>query len=54
MVYDPDSGLVVDIVVREDVHQSERALVAPLLDSTEPGQLWIAERNFCTRLTMGA
>jgi len=37
VVYDPDSGLVTDIVVSEDAHQSERALVAPLLDSAEPG-----------------
>ena len=49
VVYDPDSGLVTDLVAGEDAHQSERALVAPLLASAQPGQLWIGDRNFCTR-----
>jgi len=52
VVYDPDSGLVTDIVADEDAHQSERALVAPLLASAQPGQLWIADRHFCTRTIM--
>jgi IS4 transposase len=49
VVYDPDSGLVTDIVPNEDAHQSERAAVGPVLDCAEPGQLWIADRQFCTR-----
>ena len=49
VVYDPDRGLVTDIVPSEDAHRSERAAVAPLLDSARPGQLWIADRQFCTR-----
>ena len=53
VVYDPDSGLVTDIVASEDAHQSERASVAPLLASAQPGQLWIADRHFCTRVIMG-
>lgn len=52
VVYDPDSGLVTDLVAGEDAHQSERALVAPLLDSAQPGQLRIADRHFCTRVVM--
>jgi len=52
VVYDPDSGLVIDIVASENAHQSERASVAPLLDSAQPGQLWIADRHFCTRVIM--
>ncbi len=52
VVYDPDSGLVTDLVAGEDAHQSERALVAPLLASAQPGQLWIADRHFCTRAVM--
>ena len=52
VVYDPDSGLVTDLVAGEDAHQSERALVAPLLDSAQPGQLWIGDRHFCTRVIM--
>lgn len=49
VTYDPDSGLVTDIVLSEDAHQSERTAVAPLLDNARPGQLWIADRHFCTR-----
>src|SRR3954471_10419936 len=49
VVYDPDRGLVTDIVPSEDAHQSERAAVGPLLDCAQPGQLWIADRQFCTR-----
>jgi IS4 transposase len=52
VVYDPDSGLVTDLVAGEDAHQSERALVGPLLDSAQPGQLWIGDRHFCTRAVM--
>src|ERR1700712_4853422 len=48
VVYDPDSGLATDLVASEDAHQSERALVAPLPDSAQPGQLWIGDRHFCT------
>jgi IS4 transposase len=49
VVYDPDCGLVTDIVPSEDAHRSERAVVGPVLDSAEPGQLWMADRQFCTR-----
>src|SRR4051812_37022561 len=49
VVYDPDRGLVTDILPIEDAYQSERAAVGPLLDSAQPGQLWIADRQFCTR-----
>jgi IS4 transposase len=48
VVYDGDSGLVVDMVAHEDAHASERAAVAPLLGSARPGELWIADRHFCT------
>lgn len=48
VVYDPDSGLVSDIVACEDAHAQERSAMAPLLASAQPGELWIADRNFCT------
>ena len=47
-VYDPDLGLVNDLVACEHAHESERVGVQPLVDSAQPGQLWIAERHFCT------
>ena len=49
VVYDPDLGQVVDLVAREDAYESERSAVVPLLDSAGPGQIWIADRHFCTR-----
>jgi IS4 transposase len=48
VAYDPDTGLVTDMVACEDAHESERAGAAPLLDGVGPGQLWIADRHFCT------
>lgn len=49
VVYDPDSTLVTDIVPCEDAHAQERSAMAPLLACAEPGELWIADRNFCTQ-----
>jgi IS4 transposase len=49
VVYDPDSGLVTDLIAGEDAHQSERTLALPVLQSAGPGQVWIADRHFCTR-----
>ena len=49
VVYDPDTGLVVDLVPCEDAHTQERALMGPLLQAAQPDELWIGDRNFCTR-----
>lgn len=49
VVYDPDSGLVTDLIAGEDAHQSERTLAIPVLQGAGPGQAWIADRHFCTR-----
>lgn len=49
VVFDPDAGLIVDLVPCEDGHSQERALMAPLLAAAERGELWMADRNFCTR-----
>ena len=53
VVYDPDLGLVVDLLACEDAHASERVAVAPLLDGAQPGDLWIADRHFCTATVLG-
>jgi len=49
VVYDPDLDQVVDLQACEDAYESERTGVLPLLDGAGPGQLWIADRHFCTR-----
>ena len=49
VVFDPDAGVVIDLVPCEDGHASERGLLAPLLAASRPGELWIGDRLFCTR-----
>lgn len=49
VVFDPDAGIVTDLVPCEDAHASERGLLAPLLAASQPGEVWIGDRLFCTR-----
>jgi IS4 transposase len=49
VVYDPDLDMIVDMVPCEDGHTQERALMEPILESAKRGELWVADRNFCTR-----
>lgn len=49
VVYDPDQDLVLDMIPCEDGHTQERALMGPLLAAAGAGDLWITDRNFCTR-----
>jgi IS4 transposase len=54
VVLDPATMLVLDVVPCEDAHAQERSLVDQVLPGVEPGDLWIADRNFCTtRLLFG-
>ena len=46
-IYEPASGLVRDIVLEENAHTQERALLDRI--DIEPGQLWVMDRNFCVR-----
>jgi IS4 transposase len=48
VVLDPATMLVLDVVPCEDAHAQERSLVDQVLPGVEPGDLWIADRNFCT------
>jgi hypothetical protein len=45
--YEPASGLILDLILEEDAHCQERALLDRV--TVEPGQLWIMDRNFCVR-----
>lgn len=47
-VLDPELGLVVDIVCCEDGHAQERSYTDQILSQTQPQDVWIADRNFCT------
>jgi Transposase DDE domain len=46
-IYEPASGLVLDVILEENAHTQERALLDQVV--IEPGQLWIMDRNFCVR-----
>lgn len=48
-VLDPEQLLVSDIFPCEDAHAQERSLLPELLETVEPNDVWIADRNFCTR-----
>ena len=49
VVYDPSLKLVLDVYPCEDGYTQERALLDEVLSGVEAGDLWIADRNFCTR-----
>lgn len=48
VVYDPDLELIVDLEPSECAHAQERALMDSVLPRVEKGDLWVADRNFCT------
>ncbi len=48
VVLDPVLGLAIDIFPCEDGHAQERSLLPSVLETVEPGDLWIGDRNFCT------
>ena len=49
VVYEPASGLVTNVFPCEDGHAQERALFGAILPTIQAEDLWIADRNFCTR-----
>ena len=49
VVYEPAQGLVTHVFPCENGHAQERSLFGPLLKTVEAGDLWIEDRNFCTR-----
>jgi IS4 transposase len=48
VVFEPESGLVVDVVLCADGHAQERSMTDAMLALVAPRDLWIADRNFCT------
>lgn len=49
-VLDPQRHLLVDIYPCEDGHAQERSILPELVEDLCPGQLWIMDRNFCTKM----
>jgi len=49
VVYEPAYGLVTDVFPCEDGHAQERSLLGAVLATVAADDLWIADRNFCTR-----
>ena len=47
-VLDPAHGLITDLIPCEDAYTQERALLPTLVETVQDGELWIADRNFCT------
>lgn len=48
VVLDPQRRLLVDVFPCEDGHAQERSLLHAVLATVRAGELWIADRNFCT------
>ena len=48
VILDPRLKLAIDVIPCEDGHAQERTLLPDVLNTVERGDLWIADRNFCT------
>jgi IS4 transposase len=48
VVYEPEVGLVTDLIMAEDAYAQERVLARDLVPRVEPGEVWIADRHFAT------
>jgi IS4 transposase len=48
VVLDPQAMLVTDVFPCEDGHAQERSLLDEVLRTIRAGEVWIADRNFCT------
>jgi hypothetical protein len=45
----PDQGVVRDVFPCEEGHAQERSLCGGVLKTVQAGDLWMADRNCCTR-----
>jgi IS4 transposase len=48
VVMDPQTGLSTDVFLTPDGHAQERSLLDEVLTAVAAGDLWVADRNFCT------
>lgn len=49
VVMDPQRRLLTNVFPCEDGHAQERSLLDQVIPTIQAGELWIADRNFCTR-----
>ena len=49
VVFDPSLRMPIDVFPCEDGHAQERSLLSDVLATVEALDVWIADRNFCTR-----
>ncbi len=47
--YDPQLGIPIDVFPCEDGHAQERSLLQAVLPTVAAADVWVADRNFCTR-----
>ena len=47
VVFDPQLGLAVDVFPCADGHAQERSLLEAVAATVAPGEVWVADRNFC-------
>ena len=48
VVLEPQAMLVTDVFPCEDGHAQERSLLGSVVETIQPGEVWVADRNFCT------
>jgi hypothetical protein len=52
VVFDPELGIAIDVFPCEDGHTQERALLTAVIETVQPKDSWVADRNFCVLETM--
>src|SRR5512135_3619353 len=52
VVLDPERMLIEDVVLCEHGHPQERSMTEAVLGMVRPGDLWVADRNFCTTASL--
>lgn len=52
VVMEPETGMVTQMVGCEDGHAQERSLIDAVIAAVQPGDVYIADRNFCTARMM--
>ena len=49
VVFDPETDLAINVFPCEDAYTQERALLDQVLETVQPQEIWIADRNFCVQ-----